>query len=329
MTKHLNRWGIGGATLALVVAAGCGSGAGTISTGTDQLTLGLSVPDLSESFWVSIAYGVEKEAKKEGVKVVIVNAGGDANADKQISQIQDLTQRKVAAIMIGATNADAVSSSVDAAVAQGIPVIGLSSVPNSDKLASVVGTDNFGMGKIQAECLGTALSGKGSVGALAGPAGQTWAEDRLKGFEQTLEDQFPSIEVAARSHLADNTNTALTTVADWIQRFPELTGVYSATDDLGAGAVNAIAEAKRKGDIKVSSSNLSPTAQQLIRSGDFTCDAIQQIVEQGRQGVIQAVKGARKQPTEKQVTTPVLKITAANIATVDMSSVAAPDGYKP
>ena len=51
-----------------------------------------------------MTYGVEDEARKAGVKVTKVNAGGDANASQQIAQIQDLIQKKVDAIIVGATN---------------------------------------------------------------------------------------------------------------------------------------------------------------------------------------------------------------------------------
>ena len=50
-------------------------------------TIGLAVPDMSESFWISVIYGAEDEAKKLGYKIVLLNAGGDANVNRQISQI--------------------------------------------------------------------------------------------------------------------------------------------------------------------------------------------------------------------------------------------------
>ena len=71
----------------------------------------------------------------------------------------------------------------------------------------------------------------------AGPAGQSWADNRLKGFQETLAAESPGIKVVAESRLADNRNSALTTAEDWLQRFPTLTGIYSATDDIGGRAV--------------------------------------------------------------------------------------------
>ena len=129
-----------------------------------------------------MAYGVDDEAKKLGVAVVKVNAGGDANVNQQISQLQDLVQRHVNAIVVGATNGDAVRPAVEQAIDARIPVVGLSSIPNSPKLASAVGADHYAMGKLQAECLGKAIGGSGEVGMMAGPAGQTWSDGRADGF---------------------------------------------------------------------------------------------------------------------------------------------------
>lgn len=294
-----------------------------------KLTVGFSMPDLSESFWISMAYGVDDEARKAGVQIVKVNAGGDANVNQQISQLQDLIQRKVNAIIVGATNGDAVRAVVEQAVAKGIPVIGLSSIPNSPKIASAVGADHYGMGRLQAECLGKAIGGKGGVGMMAGPAGQSWADRRADGFRETSAKEFPGLKIVTESRLADNRNAALTTTEDWAQRFPDLAGVYSATDDIGAGVVAGLKSAGKLGQVKVSSSNLSPTAQELLKDGSFVCVSIQQIVLQGREAVRQALKAAKGEQTTAQVATPAILVTRDNLSSVDLSEVVAPSSYRP
>ena len=322
--KLLNLSILAGAGLALAVAAGTPS-----SRAADKVTIGFSMPDLSESFWISMAYGVDDEAKKAGVDIVKVNAGGDANVNQQISQIQDLIQQHVSAIIVGATNGMAIKPVVEQAVAAGIPVVGLSSIPNSDKIASAVGADHYAMGKLQAECLGKAIGGAGDVGMMAGPTGQSWADNRANGFRDTVAKEFPQIKIATESRLADNRNSALTTAEDWLQRFPSLKGIYSATDDMGAGVVGAIKAANKSGQISVSSSNLSPTAEQMLKDGDFVCVSIQQIVLQGRAAVQHAVHAAKKEPTEPSVATPAILVTKDNLSTVDLSEVTAPADYKP
>jgi ABC-type sugar transport system substrate-binding protein len=310
----------------MAVVVGCGAGSKSKS---EQLTVGFSMPDSSESFWVSMAYGVQQEAKKLGVKVVTASAGGDANANQQISQIQDLMQRNVNALIVGATDANAVTPVVDQAIGQGIPVVGASSLPASKKLTSSVFTDNIGMGTIEAQCLGEAMGGKGTVAMLVGPAGQIWADLRAKGFTDAVKKQYPNIKVVAQTRLADNRNAALTITQDWLQRFPRLSGIYSVTDDTGAGAIDAIQSAHKTGSIKVASSNFSPAARQLLSNGSFVCTAAQQIVTQGEQALLQAVNAAKKQPVKATVVTPVVKLTKDNVASTSLAQLQAPAGFTP
>jgi TMAO reductase system protein TorT len=291
--------------------------------------IGVAVPNLASSFWISAVYGSEDEAKKSGAKVLKLNAGGDANSSQQIAQIQDLMQRKVDAIIVGATNGDAIKAVVEQAIERGIPVVGISSPPNTPKLASTVSADHYDMGKLQAQCLSKALGNKGNVAMMAGPTGQAWSDQRAKGFKETLSKEAPDMKIVAESRLADNRNAALTTAEDWTQRFPDLNGVYAATDDMAAGVVSALKSAGKLKGVKVSASNLSPTAQQLLKDSELVCTSIQQVVAQGRAALKQAVAAANKQPVEKEVVLPALLVTSDNLSSVDLSNVVAPSDYRP
>lgn len=321
----MKRTGLIGKTMLTAMAALTAMGVGQACAAE---TIGLAVPDLTSSFWLSAVYGAQKEAKSASAKLVLLSAGGDGNSAQQISQVQDLIQRGVKAIIIGATNGKALAAVTNQAVSAGIPVIGLSSPPASKKLASIVSADHYDMGKLQAECLGAALKGKGTVAMMAGPNGQVWADRRADGFRDTLKAKYPNIKIVAESRLADNRNAALKVAEDWAQRFPKLNGVYSATDDMAAGVIAAFKTAGRK-DMKFSASNLSPTARKLIKSGDLVCTSIQKIVAQGRAAVQQALLAAAGKPTKPSVVTPALLVDASNVDSVDLSDVVAPSGYRP
>lgn len=317
----------------ILAAAACAAALlGSIAAPTEaatKKTIGLAVPSLTSSFWISAVYGAEQEAAKDGVTLIKLNAGGDANASQQISQIQDLIQRKVDAIIVGATNGEAVAAVVNRAAQRGIPVVGLSSPPQTTHLVSVVSADHYDMGRLQAQCLAKAMGDKGNVAMLAGPSGQAWADMRAKGFKETLAKDAPAMKIVAESHLADNRNAALTVAEDWVQRFPALNGVYTATDDMAAGVISAFKNAGRQKDVRVSTSNLSPTAQDLLKQGALVCTSIQQVVAQGRAALDQAVAAANHQAVKKEVVLPALLVTPENLATVDLSAVTAPTNYRP
>jgi ABC-type sugar transport system substrate-binding protein len=313
-------------TCAVLAFAAAASGA---AWAQQKLTIGYATPELSSSFWISITYGADDESKKLGVNLVKLNAGGDANANVQISQIQDLIERKVDAIIVGATNGDAVKAVVENAVAKGIPVVGLSSIPNTDKLASKVSADHYDMGRIQAQCMGRALNGKGAVGMISQQQGQSWADIRRQGFLDTLKAEYPGVKVAAESRNSVSRNAAINLVEDWLQRFPEINGIYSAIDDSAAGASLAVRSAKKLGAIKLTASNLSTTAQQMLKDGELVCSSVQQIVTQGREALRQAVAAAKKEPTKAVIQTPAIMVTKDNLGSVDLTLLTAPAAYRP
>ena len=292
-----------------------------------DVTVGFSVPSLSTAFWTSAAYGVEKEAEKAGVKLVKVDAGNDNNVSQQIGQIQDLMQRHVNVLIIGAANDDALKPIAERAIASGIPVIGFSTPPNTDKLASYIGADHYDMGRLQAECMGKALGGKGKVAMMSFITGQIWADLRAKGFKETLAKEFPDIAIVAENRLATTRAESITVAEDWVQRFPDLAGIYTTVDDMAGGVVPALKAAKKS--VVVTTSNLSPSTQKMVHDGDLPCSSIQKIVEQGRNALQQAVLAARKEPTAKAVLLPALMVTKDNIDTIDLSSVSAPADYRP
>lgn len=293
-----------------------------------KLTLGFSMPELQGSFWISMYYGVQDEAKKQGVDLVALNAGGFDRLDKQITQMQDLIQRKVDAIIIGATTADGVVPVVDEAKNKGIPIVAGGSIPANKNMDSVILADHTGMGKFQGEFMGKQLNGQGKVLVMAGPAGTNWAIDRSNGFKNAIK-AFPGIQIAGEQWTPTGRANGLKLMEDWLQTFPDVAGVYTPVDDMGAGAVDALKAANKAGKVIVTSSNLSPIGEQYLREGVLQAEAVQEIVLQGRMAVRQAVKAANKQPVDAQVLTPVLLITKENVDTQDYSDIQAPKDFKP
>ncbi|MBE3595782.1 MAG: substrate-binding domain-containing protein [Hydrogenibacillus sp.] len=295
-----------------------------------KITIGLATPAVATAFWVSLYYGVEDEAKKQGVELIALDAGGYDQSSKQIQQILDLIQRKVDAILVGATDGQAIAPVVEQAVDAGIPVVGVSSLPATDKLAVTVGADHYGLGQQQAICLGKKLEGKGQVALMAGPPGVNWAMERVRGFKETLASMFPEMELVAEKQSNSDRTSGRKIMEDWLQAYPDLKGIGSVVDDLGAGAADALASAGKTGSIQIASSNLSAIGQQYLREGKILCESTQQVVLQGRLAVQAAVKLARgEQPAQTKYVTDAVLVYKDDLDTMDMSLISAPNDYKP
>jgi len=299
--------------------------------GSDTLTFGFAMPALTHSYWIPIYYGVQDELKKfdKKVELVVVNAGGFNRLDNQIKQVENLIQRKVDAILIGATSAQGIVPVVEEAIKKGIPVVGLGSQPKSDKVLTKVLADDYGMGRIQAEFLGNYCKGKGSVAMISGPPGLNWTIDRANGFRDTLKKKFPKMKIVAEQWTPVSRPKALSLMEDWMQRFPDLKGVYTANDDLAVGAVEAIKAADKSNQIKVSSANPTPLGMKYLKEGNIVGFAIQQTVLQGRVAARSAYNYLTQGEVVSKVLTAVLPISKENADSFNYSNVLHPKEFKP
>lgn len=313
-------------------ALGVCAAAAWISTAAAQEKplIAFAMPEIQGSFWVSMYYGVTEEAKAQGFDVVVVNAGGFDQVSKQVQQIENLAQKKPKVMLVGATNATGVRSAVEQVISSGIPVVAVGSIPEPvDKLASVVLADHYALGQLQAECLAKQLGNKGNVGMMLGPPGVGWALDRAKGFKEILAKVAPDMKVVAEKATVTGRVEGLKLMEDWLQGFPDMVGVYTPVDDMGAGAVDALINAQKIDKVKVSSSNLSPIGESYLRKGYIPCESVQQIVLQGREGVRQAAILIKGGTPQKLITTPAILITSENVDKVDYSEIKAPRDFRP
>ncbi|MDQ1578828.1 MAG: ribose transport system substrate-binding protein, partial [Microbacteriaceae bacterium] len=111
--------GMGAALLA--VLAGCSTAAGSATTSSSKsITIGLSNQTMAGTFPVGLAKGANQEAKKLGIKLVVLDSKGDVQ--KQGSDMQDLVAQKVDGILIVPNSPGPAQAMVDQAVAAKIPV---------------------------------------------------------------------------------------------------------------------------------------------------------------------------------------------------------------
>ncbi|MEJ8735455.1 substrate-binding domain-containing protein [Mediterraneibacter sp. ICN-202921] len=113
--------------MALSLAVGCGSSQGTDSktegnekTEGDKKVIGVSLLNCTHVFYNNIQKGLENKAEELGWELIIQDAAADAN--KQLSQVQDFITQDVDAIIICPTNSAGSKSMVELADEADIPV---------------------------------------------------------------------------------------------------------------------------------------------------------------------------------------------------------------
>jgi ribose transport system substrate-binding protein len=144
-------------------------------------------------YWQEAAAGFTKAAAQLHVKAEI--AGPDAyDVNAQHDQFLAVLKKKPTGILVSASDPGVLKGDIDAAIAQGVPVLTMDSdAPESRRLA-FIGTDNYKAGVMGGKRAANLLKFRGSVMIYSMPQ-QNNLDERLHGYKDVFET-YPQIKIA-------------------------------------------------------------------------------------------------------------------------------------
>jgi ribose transport system substrate-binding protein len=292
--------------------------------------LGVSMPTIQGPWYTALLYGVTDEASKLGYETVILDAGGYANVDNQVSQVSNLAVQQVKAILMDPANPTAFNAVVKQIQADGIPVLGAGSpiVASEVEANAAASSSHCNIGIELAKGAKQLLPNGGRIAALSGPPGAFWSGDRWRCFKEQIAGS--NIEIVAEQNSEQEASVALALADDFLQRYPDIDLLYGADDLYGVAAARAVQTAGKCGEIKVLFAVLGPAAEEMMRAGCVDYVVAQQPVAIGRQAVQLAdtiIKGGTPDP--KLVEIPLVQVTPESLDSVDKSTMQQPPGWTP
>lgn len=293
-------------------------------------TIGLSKPNLKGPYPTAELYGILDEAGKLGFDVIVQDAGGYANIDKQLDQVSNLVIKGVKAVLIDPNDPTALNGVAMQARAAGIFLVGagVNVVASEVEPDAAVSSSHCNIGRELAAGAKKLLPSGGTIGVLAGPPGSFWATERLRCFKEDIKGS--NIEIVAEMTSEQDAATSLTRASEMLQRNPDLDMLYGADDVYGVGAARAAKAADRCGKTKVIFSVLGEEAEEMMAAGCADYIVAQQPVLIGRtevRVVADLVKGIKPDP--KVIDVPLIGVTKENLAQVDSSTMHPPKGWRP
>lgn len=144
-------------------------------------------------YWQEAAAGLGKAAAQLRVPAEMI--GPDSyDVKAQHDQFQEVLKKKPTGILVSAGDPNLIKGDIDAAIAQGIPVITIDSdVPASNRLL-FIGTDNYKAGLMGARLAAQQLKFRGSVIIYTMP-GQKNLSERLRAYKDIF-DTYPQIKIS-------------------------------------------------------------------------------------------------------------------------------------
>jgi ribose transport system substrate-binding protein len=264
-------------------------------------TIGLAISTLDNPYFVALRDGVRAEADAQGLNLITVDAQNDAA--RQISNVEDLIQKKVSVILLNPTDSDAVANVVKEADAAGIKVISLDRAVNGATVSVSIASDNVAGGEMAAKALLARIGGKGNLVELVGIPGSSAARERGEGFDQGIKAD-PQVKVVAEQPANFDRAQGLSVMENILQRNHDIQGVFAQNDEMALGAATAIQEAGLKG-IAIVGFDATPDGVAAVKSGELTATVQQKPREIGKEGVDAAKRLLAGEPVPSSIAVPV------------------------
>jgi ribose transport system substrate-binding protein len=299
-------------TLALLVCALAASAAAQ----RPLKSVGLTVGDLGNPFFVQVAKGAEAKARElggAGVKFSALSANYDLNL--QTNHLEDFIAAKVDLIVLGAADTKGIAPAVKKARAAGIIVIAVDVAAEGGVSATVM-SDNLQAGRLAAEFVAQKLGGKGQVVIINGPPVSS-VMDRVAGAEEVFR-RHPGIKVLSRDQNAGgNRMGGMNVTTDLLTAYPELDAIFAINDPTGLGAALAIRQARRE-KVFVVGVDGAPDAEKALKDPKsvFLATAAQDPFAMAGKAVevgFELLQG--RKPAKDPLLVPVSLVTRENIAT--------------
>ena len=254
--------------------------------------------------------------------------GGYGNLQNQVTQIEDVIQRKVSGIVLVPASSDGTVPAVEKAIASGIPVINDGIATHSAKVSGFVGEPSYVMTELLAGYAADHLGGKGEVAMLSGPSGLDLTKLRVNGFKDYL-SKYPGMKVVAEKFTSTASSDALSTMQDFLQAHPDIKAVYAFNGPIAIGAVQALrAAGKKPGDVMVLTTDMEAETQRLINDGWIQATIVSQPVTMAELAVQRAMEAAEGKTIPKETLTQASLVSKATVDAVDLSGQAVPGAAK-
>jgi ribose transport system substrate-binding protein len=288
--------------------------------GGGRQRIALVMKTANNPFFIEMQKGAEEAAKKLNVELVVQAAEREVDVEKQMQIIENLIQTRVNALCVTPSGSREIVPAIEKANRAGIPVVIVDTrvdakalAESGGKVATFIGSDNYEGGKLAGEFLAKRLGGKGQVAVLEGIPGHETGDSRLRGFREALKAS-PGVEIVASQTANWERDQGFNVFQNILQSHPEVQAVFACSDLMALGAVEAIAAAKKTGQIAVVGFDASSEARDAVLKGTMDATVAQSPAQMGALAVENAVKLLKGEQVNAEFVVPIKLITKENAA---------------
>ncbi len=284
-------------------------------------TLGVSLPNLTNPYYVAMKKSFEQTGKEQGFTVRVLIANNDDA--RQLSQVQSFIQQGVDAVALNCVSSGPCVASVSELNQADIPVFTINILPEPEaieaenlKVVQGVQTDQKMGGYFIGEQLLKDIGPDGSaIIGIVGEPTSIAANARDDGFKEALASN-PNVKFVALVNGKVEETTSLKVTTEMLQGNPDMTVVYSDTEPSALGAIAAIDQLGKKDDVALYAFVDKLGVQHIADNSILKAGAIQEPARLAKIQVENIRKHLNGEEVEPLIDSPPLLVNKDNAADV-------------
>lgn len=286
-----------------------------VTQAQDAGLISIIVNDTSNPYWFTEGKVARETAESLGYQAHVTSHNGDTNTES--NQIDTAITNQAKAIILDPANADGSIGAVRKAVDAGIPVFTINAEINQQGLAKAQLVSNNAQGAaLGAQQWAQHFADDAKYVELFGAPSDNNAATRSNGYETVL-SQYPNLEKVGSDVANWDRTQGYNKTQSMLQANPDISGVISGNDEMALGAIAALKEAGRLGDIVVGGFDGSPDAVDAVKAGEMAYTVLQPVAvfsEHAVQLADEYIRTGEISLSEEKVLFDCLLITRENVA---------------
>ncbi|MEW9522117.1 substrate-binding domain-containing protein [Streptomyces tubercidicus] len=295
MSRRITRAALTAAAVAVLTLSACTSSTSSSPSASvggksgKHYTIAFIPGCTCDPYYSTETQGFKEAAKAHGVTPVVQGAANFEPAE-QIRVLQAVVQKRPDAIVIDPTDATAVAAPIEAAVAQGIPVMTTGNNVNTDKIFTSIAASSVQGGKLGAQELMKQSPDGGGVMFVHIKPGISSIDDRHTGFQKGFAGHKAYRVLPTLYASEDSATQAAGLVQAALAAHPDTVAIFASNVITAEGAANAVHAAGKTGKVAVVGYDASPKEVTDLKAGTLTALVSQNPFKIGQQAVQDTVR---------------------------------------
>lgn len=241
-----------------------------------------------------------------------------SNPESLLSIIDYLRQQEIDALALRGMDYPGVADYLESLFEKKIPVITFDSdMPESGRLC-FVGENLQGTGRVAASLIGELVGGRGKVAVIGSSRKVNSAAERIRGFQDYMEKEYPDVEVLEPIETLDQHAITYRQVCRLMEEHPRVRGIWNSAR-CSEDVARALADCGREKEVKLVSVNLTPEVISLVERHivSFATGHAPYVIGEQVIRVLYEYLYFHRTPEKEHIRTPVHIISKANLDAAD------------